>query len=200
MSTKSPRGVFCLETDWFGNLKKPTTVQPILEFLQKLDGFEVPHIYRSVGTRVEFEFYVDKWAQKTHEDYPILYLAFHGEEGKILVGDKRRRDSRVTLEELSERLKGKCKHRIILFGSCSTMNTERKRLQAFLKRTGALAVFGYKSDVDWFSSAMFEVQLLATMQQFPLNRRGIRKMEEKIRAALPQLSKELTFRMEIAGD
>jgi len=191
------KGVFCLETDWYSNLRKPTTVKPILEMLEKLDGYEVPHIYRPVGTIDEFQFCLSKWTQRAHSAYPILYLAFHGHENLIVVGDKRRRESRVTLEELGQLLKGKCKRRIILFGACSTLNTSKQNIQRFLSLTGATAVFGYKSDVDWIPAAMFELQVLSAMQEFPLNRSGVKKMHKLIVETLPRLSRQLTFRMEI---
>jgi len=197
MAAKYRKGVFCLETDWFRNLRKPTTVKPILELLEKLDGYEVPHIHRPVGTVQEFEFCLEKWTQRAHESYPILYLAFHGEENLIFVGDKRKRESRVTLDELGQLLKGRCKRRIILFGSCSTLNTAKQNIHQFLKITGAVAVFGYKSDVDWIPAAMLELQVLSAMQEHPMTRVGARKMYQRIVHTLPRLSKELTLRMEI---
>lgn len=191
------KGVFCLETDWYSNLRKPTTVRPILEMLEKLEGYHVPHIYRPVGTLQEFEFCLSKWTQKAHDAYPILYLAFHGHENQIIVGDKRRRDSRVSLEDLGEMLKGKCRRRIILFGACSTLNTSKQNIQHFLSTTRATAVFGYKSDVDWIPAAMFELQILSAMQEFPMTRSGARDMHKLIVKTLPTLSRQLTFRMEI---
>ncbi|MBI2432548.1 MAG: hypothetical protein HYV26_06735 [Candidatus Hydrogenedentes bacterium] len=195
---KHRKGVFCLETDWYSNLRKPTTVKPILELLEKLDGYEVPHIYRPIGTVEEFDFCLQKWTQKAHDAYPILYLAFHGYANLIYVGDKRRRESRVTLPELGKMLEGKCRKRIILFGSCSTLNTSRLKIQRFLATTGATAVFGYKSDVDWIPAAMFEMQVLSAMQEYALTRSGVRRMHHLIVQTLPKLSKQLTFRMEIA--
>ncbi len=195
---KYRKGVFCLETDWYSNMRKPTTVKPILEMLEKLEGYEVPHIYRPVGTIDEFRFCLSKWTQRTHSAYPILYLAFHGHENLIIVGDKRKRESRVTLLELGDMLHGKCRRRIILFGSCSTLNTSRQNIQNFLHATGATAVFGYKADVDWIPAAMFELQVLSAMQQFTLTRAGARHMKELIVHTLPRLSKELTFRMEVS--
>lgn len=194
---KHPKGVFCLETDWYRNLRKPTTVKPILELLEKLDGYEVPHIYRPIGTLTEFEFCLSKWIQKTHSHYEILYLAFHGEDNIILVGDKRKRESRVTLDHLGAMLEGKCKKRLILFGSCSTLNTDRRNIQRFLRKTGAVAAFGYKSDVDWIEAAMFELQVLSAMQHFSLTKRGVKKMHEEIVSTMPRLSRELAFRMEV---
>ena len=191
------KGVFCLETDWYRNLRKPTTVRPILELLEKLDGYQIPHIYRSIGTIEEFYFCLSKWTQRAHANYHILYLAFHGDREAIFVGDKRRRESRVTLEELGEQLRGKCKRRIVLFGSCSTLNTTHQNIQRFLHRTGAVGVFGYKADVDWITAAMFEMHVLSSMQDHPITRGGLRKMGAQITSIMPKLSKDLKFRMEV---
>jgi hypothetical protein len=198
MVSRYKKGVFCLETDWYGDLKKPTTVKPILEMLEKLEGYEVPHIYRGIGTVQEFYYYVNKWTQKKYAEYPILYLAFHGESNVILVGDKRLRESRITLEELGDFLAKKCNKKIILFGSCSTLNTDPARVRAFLKVTGALAALGYRSDVEWVKSAMFELHVITAMQEYPLTRRGVMRMNERIVTLFPKLSRELTYKAIIA--
>lgn len=191
------KGVFCLETDWYNNMKKPTTVRPILQLLNQLEGYEMPYIYRTIGTVQEFEFCVHKWTQKQYADYPILYLCFHGKENLIYVGDKRFKESQMTLERLGELLQGKCRDRIILFGSCSTLNTRAENIQSFLRKTRATGVFGYKSVVDWIISAHFELQVLSAMQEHPMSRAGLREMRDRIQSTLPTLSKSLTFRMEI---
>ena len=54
-------------------------------------------------------------------------------------------------------LEGACKKRIIHFGSCGTLDIHGNRVRSFLQRTGALAVCGYKSEVDWMLSAAFEI-------------------------------------------
>ena len=71
------KGIFCLEGDWWGNLKRPSSVEPILELLSKLSPYP-RYIHRGVGTREEFDYFLKRWSQRTLADYPILYLAFDG--------------------------------------------------------------------------------------------------------------------------
>src|SRR5512147_1436861 len=112
------KGIFCLEGDWWNRLERASTVEPILGLLHRWDPYFVPYIHRDVATRTEFEHYVRLWAQRRYAKYPVLYLAFHGEESEILLGDRRKPQNRVSLDELGELLAGKCEGRIIYFGSC----------------------------------------------------------------------------------
>ena len=198
LSTYTPprsRGVFCLEGDWWYNLKRQSSVEPILELLEQWDPFFVPFIHRNVATTETLEYYLTKWSQKKHVDYPILYLAFHGNPGAIYIGDMRRKRSEVTLEELEDWLDGRCKGRIIYFGTCATMDVHGHYLNQFLRRTGALAVCGYTEDVDWLRATAFELLVFASMQQNALTVAGARAMKRRIMREAGALVKQLKFRM-----
>ena len=84
------KGIFCLEADWSSDLKSRSSVEPILELLDQEETDRVPHIHRDVATPEELEFFLDKWTQKGYRSHPILYLAFHGDPGRIFLGDQRR--------------------------------------------------------------------------------------------------------------
>ena len=86
--------------------------------------------------------------------------AFHGEADGLFVGEGR--GNRLNLNQLGERLDGKCRGRIIHFGSCATVDVPDHALDAFLRRTGALAVFGYMADVEWLESAAFDLLVLGS--------------------------------------
>lgn len=148
------RGIFCLEGDWWNDLKRPSSVRPLLEPLRHLKPYP-PYIHRGIGTREEFEFYLHKWSQRTHSDFPILWLAFHGTPETIHVGDQRGRKGSVTLDDIAETIAGRCTRRIIHFGGCETLQCNGHRLNRFLKRPGAIAVSGYENDIDWIQSAAF---------------------------------------------
>ena len=151
------KGIFCLEGLWDSDLKIHSTISPILELLRVKE--KIDYIYKDVATEEEFEFYLNKWKQKKYKKYPILYLATHGEENSIFLGNRK-----YSLDRLSEYLTGSCKNRIIVFGSCSTMKVRKHTLKKFLQKTNALAICGYKIDVDWMVSTAFELLLLNTMQ------------------------------------
>lgn len=146
-------GIFCLEGEWTSDMRHEQSVKPILTLLSQLGVAE--SIHRDVATRVELEHYLSKFQQKRYDDYKVLYLAMHGYPGAVHLG----RDE-LTLDELEDLLRGKCKGKVIYFGSCLTLKTEPKRIQEFARATGARAVVGYRKPVDWLESAAFEVLLL----------------------------------------
>ena len=189
------RGIFCLEGTWSRSLKKQSSVEPILQLLRQWDPVFVRFVHRDVDTGGSLRYYLDKWTKNSYADYPILYLAFHGEQGTLCIGDQRRRDGQVRLEDLERMLAGKCGKRIIYFAACATVGIHGNRLNAFLRKTGALAVCGYTADVDWLVATAFELLVFAAMQENALSKSGARAMKRRIYDASPQLAKRLGFRM-----
>ena len=64
----------------------------------------------------------------------------------------------------SERLDGGCRGRVVHLGSCGTVDVHGRELKKFLGRTGALAVCGFREDVDWLESAAFDMLVLGRLQ------------------------------------
>lgn len=190
------KGVFCLEGDWDNDLRRPTTVEPVLQLLDRSNKPRIPYIRRDVGTIEEFAHYLRKWAQHSYASYPVLYLGFHGDPGLLHVGDGRR--GPVNLDWLENRLVGHCRNRVIHFGSCGTMATHGRRLNRFLERTKALAICGYKEDVDWMLSAAFEIILLSAFQFNALTRAGMAAINKRVRREAGGLARDLAFRLVIA--
>ncbi len=191
------RGVFCLETDWTDITRAPT-VEPLLELLGR-SPLRIPFIHRNVVTRDALLHYLDKWTQRKHDDYPILYIGFHGIEGEVQFGDLRRRSSHMTIDELEDHLRGRCAQRIIHFSSCRTLIMHERRIQKFLAETGAVAVSGYGRDIDWIRSAVFDMALLASLQQNAFTARGIRAVRLRMLRRYKSESRSLKFRMVIRG-
>jgi len=197
MSTSGVKGVFCLEGDWEPDLKSRTSIGPVLELLEKSGYPSVPYIRRDVGTLTEFNYYLGRWTLKKYDRYPILYLGFHGSAGCLHVGHGP--GSGIDLKELEERLEGKCRKRIIHFGSCGTLDIHGIRIRNFLRRTGALAVCGYKSEVDWMLSAAFEIILFYELQYNAMTKAGMAAVRRRVRAQALKLAQALKFRMVIAS-
>lgn len=170
------KGIFCLEGLWNLDLRDTSTVRPLLELLRLNEN--VPYIHREFGTRDEFEYYIDKWPQKRYAAYPILYLAGHGQESGIRIGREH-----YPIDEIAERLRGRCENRVILFASCSTLAMDTRSLKKSLKATGALAVCGYKVDVSWMQATSFELLLLSQLQDNEFSGRGIESIERAARKA-----------------
>ena len=191
----SPKGIFCLEGDWLSDLRRPSSVEPILAVIDQQLTPKRHHIHRDIGTIQELRYYLAKWKQKQYSGYPILYLGFHGQNGIIHIGDGRSGTTKVSLNDLADILDGACDRRLIHFTSCSTLGVNGHQLNSFLKRTGALAVSGYKTDVDWIKSAAFELFVLSEFQYGALTHKGVTGMYERIVKHAEGLAKELQFRL-----
>ena len=173
------RGIFCLETDWSSEMRRSPSVEPMLALL-KSSPLAIPFAHRNVVTFDALEYYLKKWAQRTHDEYPILYLAFHGVRGEVQFGDLRRRSARASLDMLEEALRGKCAGSVIHFGCCQTLRVSQRRLNRFIKETGALAVSGYEKDIDWVRSAALDFSLFAGIQQNTMTVPGLRAVRRRV--------------------
>lgn len=153
------RGVFCLEGDWDDDLRDRSSVLPTLEMLDA--RHQCSYIHRDVATIDELEHYVVQRAKRRYEHYSVIFLAFHGQRGKIHLGRET-----VTLEQLGEVMDGRCAGTLIYFGSCSTTWVSIERLEEFRRQAGAAFVAGYRRDVDWVTSAAFEFILLQALSEY----------------------------------
>jgi len=194
---KRVKGVFCLEGEWNESLKKSSSVKPILNLLEQWAPYRVPSIHRNVATAEELRYYLDKWLTKTYSDHPILYLAFHGDPGRIYIHDMQDGADYLTLDVMEDHLEGRCAGRIIYFAACATLDVHGNQLNHFLKRTGALAVCGYRRDVGWLRATAFELLVFAAMQDNALTIGGANAMKRRIKKEATTLARELGFRFAI---
>jgi len=185
--------IFCLEGLWEQDLTKKSTILPILELLYLNDSIE--YIYRDSATVEETEFYLLKWTQEKYAHFPILFLAFHGKEGIINLGS-----AEFPVDKISQVLAGKCKNAIIFFASCMTLRMNKNKLKKILVETGALAICGYRSDVDWMKSAAFELLVLNEMQLYSLTIQGVDAIRRRIHAEYPKMVKDFKFTMLTRSD
>lgn len=190
---KRLRGIFAIEGEWRSDLRSGLSFRPLLEIIRSLQ--RSPFVHRDAATREELFYYLRKWTQKRYARYSILYLGFHGNEESIQIGDARERNCEVRLDELTEELAGKCDRKIIYFGSCSTVGVDERRLQSFLQNTRALAVCGYREDIEMVRSAAFELLLFNTLLGNALTINGVRAMRRRILVEERHLVRELGFRM-----
>jgi hypothetical protein len=184
-------GIFCIEGFWYGDHRDTTSVYPVLELINRIEG--LPYIHHRCGTIEEFVFSIERWKTRAfHIKYPILYLAFHGNKGLIKVGKQS-----VSLDELAEMLGTKCEGAVIYFGTCETMNIDKRLLQRFLEKTRVLSILGFKQEVNWLRSASFDIQMLSYFLEQKFDSKGIEKIYTDIQINCKSLVKELEFRMEI---
>jgi hypothetical protein len=187
------KGIYCIEGLWdHGNIQDQSTVLPILDLLEKR-GY-CNYIYHDCATKSELEYFLEKWKnKKIQEKYPILYLAFHGDPGFIFLTH----EDKYSLAELADYLNGKSIGKIIYFGSCSTLNIDKRRINSFLIKTGAIATIGYKIDVDWIQSAACDLFVFEALQSDKLDTIGVKKMHKKIISDYGNLHKILDLRFVI---
>ena len=196
------KGVFCLETDHWYDAKDRSSVEPILGLLERLDDYEVPYLHKRVATRRELEHSLERYLKPRFKTHPILYLAFHGysKSGGQQTG-LHLHDGELEVSELADMMADRCANRIIYFGSCRTMDCDRRRLQAFLQRTGAIAMCGYMEGVDWLESTAFDLLFLGKIQDETLRRRdSMESFDELMNLTAPGLYKDLGFRMIVRDD
>lgn len=155
-------GIFALEGDPELNLEAQYSVRPILQFLKDLNGSD--YIFRDIGTAEELRHYLRQWTLAKNSKYNIGYFSFHGSPGELCFPDGRKRP--VTLEELGDWLEGRTAGRIIHFCACSVVRLGSARLQEFRQQTGAAAVMGYRTDVDWAESMAFETLLFNALHYY----------------------------------
>lgn len=159
MSATPWPGVFAFEGEWNSNLKKRLSVRPLVKFLEDSQG--VKTIYKDIGTREEFFFYLDRWLQPRYKDHPIGMFAFHGTARTLHLGD-----SKVTLDELASKIDGRAKGRILYFGGCKILELPNDEIEELRRVTRARAVVGYTKDVDFLESAAFELLLIDCLSTF----------------------------------
>ena len=185
----SPKYIFCIEGNWDSSLAQRTTVRPVLELLEAHAG--VKYIYRDCSTRNELDFLLDKWRQKGYGDYKILYLAFHGQPGRIIIDSR----STVTLDELAESMPCRTSRRLIYFGACSVMRVDKRVIRRFIHSAGVRAACGYTTDVDWIPSTALDLIAMNELQRFSFTRPGLQAAEKSIRENTRRLAGRLGFRM-----
>lgn len=177
------KGIFCLESEWFG-LRSSVSVRPALELLRASD-YRIPYIHRDVATREELEHYLTKLVQGRHDLYDILWLSMHSRRGVLLPGDMRRPNGRVHIDTLEMLLAGKCSGRFIHFGGCRTIDMPAARIRKFLRVTRAVGLSGFRAEVAWTESTLFEMALLLELQKHPMTARGLRAVRLTLRRTRP---------------
>ena len=88
---------------------------------------------------------------------------------------------------------------VVHFGSCQTMGVDKRHTRRFLKRTGLVAAAGFKSQVDWLSSAVFDVLLFEAMLRHSLTPGGARAIRANMWDEYGALCRRHDFRMIVRG-
>ena len=178
------KNVFCLEGDWATDLRDRSSIKASLTFMSQ--NFGVKYIFKQCGTIDNLKFYLDKWKHRKYKSYSICYFAFHGQPGKIEIGN-----GLVTLEELAKMLGRSCKNKIIHFATCRVIATDKNRIKKFLEDTGALCVSGFQAEVDFLESSIFDMILIDMYQQYI----NVGKVTATLNKNYGALSRKLKFKL-----
>lgn len=186
-------GVFCLEGEWDADLRKRTSVLPVLELLERLGAIKA--IHRKVATTGEVEHYLNLWGQARYNDYLVLYLAAHGDKGWLAWSSR----NHTNLDDLAEVLGESAAGCYIHLGSCLTLFNE-KQASSFVEKTGVRALLGFRTSVDWVESAAFETLLLSKLAEYAPTRRRAGTFFNGIMALQGDLARRLKFVMVTADE
>ncbi len=192
-------GIYCIEGSWLRNPRRQLSVEPVLSILRS--GSKIPYVHRDVSTDGELAFHLHEWSSKAYASYPYLYLAVHGNHGKI--SSRRLKNVRydkveLGLDWLAGVLEDRCDGRVIMFASCSTLRIHGAHLTKFHEVTGVRAVLGYKDDVEWLDAAAFELALFSMLpRQRRLKSASILKSIREVRTRHKETTKRLQFRASV---
>jgi hypothetical protein len=102
-------------------------------------------------------------------------------------------DGEISLDELAAILGTDLNGVVIHFGSCSILKERPTVLRDFLEATGAKALAGYTTNVDWVASAAMDMLFLDTIAGYSQWSAAKRALENN--EALTSLRKTLGFRI-----
>lgn len=150
--------VFCLESFWHSRLDGDRlSVRPMLELLHTSRGIKFIHL--TCNTVEELAFNLRQ--HRRYRSYGVLYLAFHGRRGRLLLAD----GSELPIEKLTDMARGRLDGCLVHFGSCWTALGDQQ-VYDFLDQTGAAAVTGFTKSVDWIDSAAMDLLILDRAREY----------------------------------
>ena len=185
LSKFKKKNIFCIEGNWGNSHRDKRSISAALEFLKVNLGIDP--IRKDCSTPEQFNRYLQDSLKRVYKTYGIIYLAFHGSPGKLHIGNR----NKIDFDSIAETLNGEAKDKIIHFGSCSTLHIPGRALTSFRKKTGAIVVSGYTTDVDFIESTVLDILYFRICQNY--NR--IPLIDRDMKAYYGKLVRELGFKM-----
>lgn len=159
------RKIFCLETEWIQSvhsLKSRSSALSLLDFLQNSDK-RISFLFRNVATKDDFKFYISHLYYDSYKSYETVYLCFHGSESSISLAS----GDNINILDFARENHGIFEGRNVHFGCCSTLNMDEEMVKEFKRLTKARMITGYRKDVDFIESFVFELWLLNVIANHP---------------------------------
>lgn len=148
-SIKNP-DIFCLESLWETNPNlQRKSVYPLLQVLQMEYNINIAHLNCNTVEELSHNL------KLAYKNYGILYLAFHGRPGNIIV-----QENIISLDMLADMMGRKFRNCGVHFATCETLNIPRNAINNFIEKTGVSFVSGYRKSVYWMPSAAVDLVYL----------------------------------------
>lgn len=179
--------IFCIEGDWHPDLRQKDTIENALKFMETASGMKIKYIHRHCSTSEELKNRIDEYSKRRYDQFSIFYLAFHGVPNGLKLSPK----NILSLDELADMAENKLQNKILHLGSCETLNIDRRQIKKFLNKTGALCVSGFKKEVPFVSSTIFDVLYFEMCQYY----KQMHVIEKHMKNYYGKLMKELQFVM-----
>jgi hypothetical protein len=178
------KDIFCIEGSWDNDHRDKKSVEKALELLECIE--QIHTITRKCYNYETLENLLADSMLKKYNKYSIIYLAFHDEPNSIHLG---KHGKKANLEEIANIINGRANGKIVHFGCCSTLDVSQWELRKFLKNTNALAISGYKEDIDFMKSTALDLLYFQQCQKTF----DIRIIKRKMNEYYKKLSEELGF-------
>ncbi|WP_394345393.1 DUF6642 family protein [Hymenobacter persicinus] len=185
-TTQKRKNICCIEGHWDeDNFRNTASIKGALDLLR--DNEDVLYEHRKCSTLVEAVRIVSEFCKAEYKSFGIIYFATHG------IQSCTRFDGRdISLSELADALAGKLNRKIVHFGSCETLDVRKNHLNDFLIRTGAIAVSGYTTQIDFLKSTVLDLLYFQLCQDTT----SVEKIRQAMKQHYGSFSRELGFRME----
>lgn len=177
------KDVLCIEGQWVDDISSRSSIRGALILLE--DNTQIKTYYHKCLTLNEAVTVAGKFS--SHSECGLYYFAFHGASHSLHI-----EGCETSLDVLSEKLSGKLANKIVHFGCCETLKTDKRHLRRFLQKTGALAISGYTEQVAFFESTLLDILYFQVCQDW----KDIRKIEDVMLSNYRILAKNLGFRLE----
>jgi hypothetical protein len=170
--------ILCFEGLWDNNLEQRLSVKPLLDTISKLNGTRFTHC--PCNTVSEFQFHLYRFTRsKIVSKYGILYMAFHGHSGRIVLSDQ----EQLNLEDLADLMGQRFRGWSVLLSCCSILCLGEKRIKNFINQTQVSLVVGYRKAVDWGESISLDLIILDHL----VNYSYLAPMRKRIEKRYPDL-------------
>jgi hypothetical protein len=176
---KAPPKLVILETYWNEKLFQTVSVKGFFEAMAPLLDPPLTVAHRFVESEAALAHYARRpggvmWRRRELFDAPVFYLAFHGRPGGFAstLG-------RIGAAGLCETFAGYGGYRnLVYFAACNVLRGERglSFARQFLKASGARAVIGYTTPVNWMASLVADLLFLHRFYSDPSPWRNLRRI------------------------